>query len=201
MDLVKLGVSEWMDILASESGAPGGGSASALAGAQGAALLAMAARLSLKKKDLEAHHPLLKDCLARLEKVRETLLEMVNLDSLAFESVNFVFTMPKNSDEEKKERREAMQSALKNCTEAPLRTMQEALSALKIGKEMLGKTNPNVRSDYLCGVLNLLAGLRGANENVRINLDGIKDEFFTSEKKSEADFILERASELEKLLT
>ena len=100
------------------------------------------------------------------------------------------FGMPKDSDEEKAARREAIQKGTIASTEAPLENMKQAFRALEAAEKLAGKFNPNCMSDFGVGVMNLKLCIQGAFMNVKINLPGIKDEGLAAELAKQADEIM-----------
>ena len=101
--------------------------------------------------------------------------------------------MPKNTDEEKAARKEAMQKALKEATLVPYSIMELCLESLKVTEMGLGCTNTNAASDLGVASLNLKSAVQGAWLNVLINLGGIRDEAFVNEYKAKGEAILAEA--------
>jgi len=179
--------------LASGAPAPGGGSTAALEGALGCALICMVTALTLGRKKYAEHEQFIEKCAARSEELRQLLLDIIDRDAEAFDGVSAVFTMPKETDEQKSNRAKAMQEALKACTLPPLEVMQSALSALELIEKMPGKFNTNATSDLGVAAQTLKAAIQGAWLNVKINLESIKDEDFVSKHKSKGEEILKKA--------
>ena len=187
MKLTDMQVKEFINVLASDAPAPGGGSASALAGAMGVGLAKMVASLTLgKAKYAEQLH---------IPYVLHTgqLTAGIDRDTEAFDGVSAVFAMPKNTDEEKAARKEAMQKALKEATLVPYSIMELCLESLKVTEMGLGCTNTNAASDLGVASLNLKSAVQGAWLNVLINLGGIRDEAFVNEYKAKGEAILAEA--------
>lgn len=176
--------------LASDSPAPGGGSVAALTGALAAALSAMVGRLTVGKEKY-------KDGWAVMEKVRDeadalsvTLLDLMEKDTDAFNTYMAAMKLPKDTDEAKAARKEAMQNAAKESTSVPLRSMECCLEAAKLGELAARHGNPNALSDAGSAVLLAKAGGRAAMYNVLINLSGIGDAAFVEQCKSRSDAIM-----------
>ena len=161
MKLVDMPVRDYLNILASDAPAPGGGSVSALSAAQGAALVAMVCDLTIPKEKYSQHRDL---CVR------------VKDDILSIYKVSAAFKLPKDTDEQKAARSKAIQEATVTATEVPYETMALCMKGLEITQEIVGKSNSNAASDLGVAALNLLAGLKGAYLNVKINLPSIKDE-------------------------
>ena len=112
MELADRPVRDFCEVLASELPAPGGGSAAALEGALGCALIGMVAKLTIGRKKYAAHEQFMKGCAERAEELRLMFLGLVERDAEAFNRVSSVFAMPNGTGEEKARRAEAMQAAL-----------------------------------------------------------------------------------------
>ena len=188
--LVDLTVREYLDVLKSDAPAPGGGSVSALAGAQGGGLLKMVCDLTLGKEKYKDFEAAVKEVRPVFEEVEEALTAGIDRDTEAFNMVMAAFGMPKDSDEEKAARREAIQKGTVASTEAPLENMKQAFRALEAAEKLAGKFNPNCMSDFGVGVMNLKLCIQGAFMNVKINLPGIKDEGLAAELAKQADEIM-----------
>lgn len=160
---------------ASESAAPGGGSISAYMGALGAALGTMVANLSAHKRGWDDRWKEFSDVAEEGQKVMDELLALVDEDTAAFNRIMDVFAMPKGNEAEKAARAAAMEEATLYATQVPLRTMETALKALPVCRAMALKGNPASASDAGVGALAAVAGIRGAELNVRINAAGLKD--------------------------
>lgn len=182
--LVDLTVKEYIEVLGSSAPAPGGGSAAALSGAQGTALIAMVCELTIGKKKYEQFNDLNKEALKDITVCKNNFIDFIDKDTQAFNLVSDVFKMPKDTDEEKEKRKIAMQTALKTASQVPFTVMEESLKAISIAKKLIGCSNTNALSDIGVGVLNLEICAKGAWLNVLINLSGIKDEKFVSDYKN-----------------
>lgn len=175
MKLRECGVEKYTQVLASPSPAPGGGSASALMGAQGAALTAMVCALTLQKAALAPRHPLAESVQARAEGLRRQFLDLMERDTAAFLTVSAAYAMPRDSEEERRERSAAIQRGLALCTETPLQMILLACEGLELISGLADGFNESAASDLGVAVLSLTACARGAWFNVRINLGSLKD--------------------------
>lgn len=185
-EVVNIDIEQFLDILASEEPAPGGGAASALVGAVGTALLSMVANLTVGKQKFRQSEHLMKELLEEASKLQKDLATLIAEDAEAFNKVAAVFKMPKNTEEEKAKRKQKMQEALKFATQVPFTIMEKTVEALHLHEKSLGHTNPSAISDTGVGVLCLKAALKGAWLNVKINLNSITEEEFVQnyDKKS-----------------
>lgn len=192
MDLT---VKDFLAELASASPAPGGGSASALAGALGAALVSMVARLSdggdgSDEKEKEDHRRLLERSLALME----NLSSGVDGDTEAFNRVMGAYRMPKETPEEKDRRSRAIQEALQEAAAHPLQVARECLEVLCLSAEMVRRGNPNALSDAGVAALLAYAGVVGSLFNVAINLKGIRDPEFRKKFEAEKEILMGEAA-------
>ncbi len=175
MTLVGLSVSDFAGSLASDAPAPGGGSASAAAGACGSALLEMVVRLTLGKEKYRASWGDLEPLGDRLREARRRLLELVDEDTKAFDAVVAARRLPKESDSDKAARQGAIDAANVLATTVPMQTAFFAHEGLKTAPLVLEKGNPNAASDAWVAALLLHGAALGALANVRINLPGVSD--------------------------
>ncbi|MDD6043900.1 MAG: cyclodeaminase/cyclohydrolase family protein [Eubacteriaceae bacterium] len=176
MKLVDMQVKEYLDVLKSDAPAPGGGSVSALAGAQGVGLFMMVADLTLGKEKYADYQEVCREAREKGVALYEELVESVDKDTEAFNLVAAAFKMPKETEEEKAARRKAIADGTLVSTEVPFRTMQLGYEGLQLARTLIGKSNPNAASDLGVAILNLTACIKGAWLNVKINLPGVKDE-------------------------
>ncbi len=196
MEFRKMTIEEFINELASNSPAPGGGTAAALGGAMGISLLEMVANLTIGKKGFESVKEEMQGRVKVFEGKRGDLLKLMDTDTEVFNEFMAALKMPKNTEEEKAVRRQKMQETLKKAAEVPMKVAREILSTLKEGKFMAENGNPNAISDVGVGVLFAEAAIRSAIYNVFINLSSIKDEGFVNSYKKEAETILKEAKEI-----
>ena len=175
MTLGALSVSEFAGSLASDAPAPGGGSASAAAGAFGASLLEMVVRLTLGKEKYRASWGDLEPLADRLHAARLRLLELVDEDTKAFDAVVAARRLPKESDADKAARQRAIDAANVLASAVPMQTAFFAHEGLKAAPLVFEKGNPNAASDAWVAALLLHGAALGALANVRINLPGVSD--------------------------
>ena len=188
--LVRLSAEGFARETASESPAPGGGSVSAYMGSLAAALAAMVANLSAHKRGWDERWKEFSDVAEKGQALVRELLDLVDEDTAAFNRIMDAFGMPKGTEEEKRERAEAIQAATLYAASVPLRTMEASLKALPLALEMAQKGNPASVSDAGVAALAAFAAVRGAHLNVRINAAGLSD-------KAPAAPLLERAASIE----
>jgi formiminotetrahydrofolate cyclodeaminase len=176
MTYTTMALADLLDAFASNDPVPGGGSASALAGALGASLLLMVAGMQKTRSGTPEETADLAEAAARLRPIRDRLTVLVDEDSDAYSVVVEAFKLPKGSDEEKSARKEAIQLAARQATDVPLETMRACRDALRHAAIVARNGNRNATSDIGVAVELLLAGVRGAARNVEINLSGLTDQ-------------------------
>ncbi len=196
MKLVEMQINDFIAVLGSDTPAPGGGSASALAAAQGIALTKMVTELTIGKKKYAEFEDEIELLQKKAKSLQEGLLRAIDEDTEAFNQVSAVFGLPKTTEEEKKARREAMQSALKGAAVTPFSMMEKIVDALKVTQVAVGKSNTNAASDLGVAALNLKAALQGAWLNVLINLASIKDEMFVRQYRKAGESLVEEGSKI-----
>lgn len=187
MELTKMTVSDYIDLLNSEAPAPGGGSASALCGAQGAALVSMVAGLTIGKKKYESDQELCIDVARKASDLKDALLMQVDKDTEAFNLVSAAFKLPKETDEQKAARSKAIADATLVATEVPYETMKLCLETLQYTKALIGHSNTNAASDLGVSALDLIACMKGAWLNVLINLGGLANKPQADKFRSEGE--------------
>jgi len=190
-------VTQLCDLTASNSPAPGGGSISAMAAAYAGALVCMVAKLTLGKKGYEDVQDEMAEMDQEADAMRQVLLSDIQKDSESFNGFMVALAMPKDSEEEKALRSQAMQDALKGACAVPYEVAGKALRMLQLAVDAVTKGNLNTASDGMVGVLMGRAGVIGALNNVRINLRGVKDEAFKQDMMSKCDVLEETANRLE----
>jgi len=179
--LLKMNLREFCNETLSDSPAPGGGSVAALMGALGASLGGMVANLSAGKRGWDDKLEYFSDWAGKAQKLKDELLALVDEDTAAFNKVMEAFGLPKGSNDEKKARSAAIESATKYAAEVPLKVMETASKSYELLAEMAETGNPASVSDVGVGALGTRACIDGAALNVRINLGQLKDEKFKSD--------------------
>jgi glutamate formiminotransferase/formiminotetrahydrofolate cyclodeaminase len=195
--LISMSARQLANETSSESPAPGGGSVSAYVGALGASLGVMVANLSSHKRGWDKRWKEFSDVAQSGMEIQKELLRLVDEDTHAFNQIMEAFGLPKGTDDEKKSRAEAIESASKYAMEIPLRTAEVAFKAMDICWQMVNEGNQNSITDAGVGALCIRAAVLGAVMNVKINAGGIKDKEFTKSLIERADRIQELAIEME----
>lgn len=163
-------VEEWLDALASDAPAPGGGAAAAMNAAVGAALVSMVCNLTIGKRRYADHEQTMTAALERATTLRADALRLASEDAEAFEAVTAAYKLPKATDSEKDARTAAIQSALLGAADVPLRTAELAAEVVELAGRILDGANVNVLSDVAVAASSARAALEAATINVEINL-------------------------------
>jgi len=194
--LVDKTVSQFLDELASNSPAPGGGSVAALAGTAGVALASMVCNLTIGKKKYAEVQDEMKAVLEQTELLRKELTQLIDKDTEAFNSVMAAFGLPKGTEQEQAGRSAAIQEATKAATLVPLSVMRTCEKALLHARTVAQKGNRNSASDAGVAALMLQAGCAGAALNVRINLGGLNDTTFVQKIAQQSNEIAQNVERL-----
>lgn len=187
--LVDLTIKEFANETASESPAPGGGSIAASVGALGASLATMVANLSSHKRGWDDRWEDFSDWAEKGQHFKDTLLNLVDEDTNAFNKIMDAFGLPKKTDKDKRLRKQAIEDASKYAMEIPFKVMETAYHSIQVTRAMAEFGNPNSVSDAGVGVLCAHTAVEGAYLNVKINAQGIADKKFTSELLAKAKVI------------
>jgi formiminotetrahydrofolate cyclodeaminase len=188
--LTKLTSRTVTDLLAafrSSDPTPGGGSAAALAGAVGSALLAMVAGLPKSRAATGEDAERLKAAGEKCAAASAGLEALVDRDSEAYDLVVAAYKRPKATDEEKAARSAAIQAAMREAIAAPLEVMRACSAAAGQGAVIAALGNPSASSDVQVAFELLGAGLRGAKQNVEINLGSVKDAEYVAGIRDEVE--------------
>lgn len=190
--LIDLSLSGFSNETLTESPAPGGGSVSAYVGALGAALGSMVANLSAHKRGWDNRWVEFSIWAEKGKLAHDRLLKLVDEDTASFNAIMDAFGLPKNTDQEKKNRSAAIQAATKHAIEVPFEVMQTAFQSLEVIQAMAEIGNPNSLSDAGVGALCARTAVYGAYLNVRINAGSLTDKIFTEDiLKKAAQFLQE----------
>lgn len=171
-------ISRFLDDLASNLPAPGGGSAASLAGSLASALASMVCHFTIGKekyKDFEAEA---KEVLSQSESIRYQLSALVDEDINAYGKLSNAYKMPKNDELQKRDRSAAIQEALKEATFVPLKITQLSYEILKLNLPLSKGGNENLISDVGVSVMLSEAAFYSGLFNVKVNLASIKDQDF-----------------------
>jgi formiminotetrahydrofolate cyclodeaminase len=186
-------IQQFLNELASKSATPGGGSAAAIMGAQGAALISMVCNLTIGKPKFAEVEDEMQALLTQAENLRAQLTDFIQADVDVFNRVMLAYGLPKETDADKFARSAAIQDILKEATEVPLDCAKACAEVIVLSQIAADKGNPNVISDAGAGLMAAYSGLKIAALNVRINAGGLKDRDFAEAKLAELAVIMQTA--------
>jgi glutamate formiminotransferase / formiminotetrahydrofolate cyclodeaminase len=203
--LVKMSLTDFANETASESPAPGGGSISAYVGSLGVSLGVMVANLSAHKKGWDDKIDYFSDWAEKGQTLKDELLHLVDADTNAFKEIMDAFALPKSTDEEKAQRKQAIHEATKGAIEVPMSVMRTSFEAMSLLLEMVKTGNPNSVTDAGVGALCCVTAIRGAFMNVKINCKGFSDDHYVRSVVSEGENIVQQSlivqEEIEKIVS
>jgi len=185
---------QFLDALSDETPTPGGGSASAYAGATAAALVAMVARLTLGKKKYAAVEEQMQAAIAQAEALRQELTQAIDEDAAAFNDVLAAYKLSKNTPEEEQRRQTAIQAALLEAANVPLKVACKSVNVMALAEVVVSLGNLNAISDGATAAVQARAALTGAGYNVRINAASLKDQVQVSRLLSELNQLEKQAA-------
>jgi formiminotetrahydrofolate cyclodeaminase len=186
-ELAQATIGTFLDELASASPTPGGGAASALTGAMGAALVAMVCNLTIGRPRYASVEPAMRQIREAADESRRRLLALAEDDARAYDAVAEAYKLPRQNDVERGVRRAAIQAALKGAVGPPLEITRVCRSLLPLALQVGAHGNPNLASDAGVAAELAAAGVRSAILNVRVNLSGIDDPNFVADQEKTID--------------
>jgi formiminotetrahydrofolate cyclodeaminase len=175
VDYIEESVKEFVFKLSSIQPAPGGGGASALAGALGIALGGMVANLTIGKEKYADVEEEMKDLKVKAYRVQRDLLNLVQKDAEAFEPLAGAYRLPSGTDEEWETKRRVMEASLKDAADVPLEMMSKISEAIELLAEFGEKGSKLALSDAACGSILAGAALKSAWINVKVNTMSMRD--------------------------
>ena len=185
-NLTELNLQEFTLALASSAAVPGGGGASALAGAVCAALGHMVGALTVGKKKYECYRADLERLMQEAEELRVGLLACIRQDAEAFEPLSKAYGIPKDNPE----RETMMEQCLRNAMQPPLQIMRLCADMIRLQKEFAEKGSVLVISDAATGAAIGRGALYGAAMNVKINTKAMKDRAYADSIDREVDRLM-----------
>ena len=199
--LSELPARELLERLSTSAPIPGGGSAAALAGAMGAALVHMVVELTAGRPAAAEHEASLDALRADAARLRDELLELAEVDALAYEGVVMARRLPRDSDAERAEREERIAAATRDATLAPLRTARAGATILELAERLAPIGNRNAITDAGVGGMLAATAIRGAALNVLINLPSLAaDDALGGSAAAEVRELLDGLAERERAL-
>ncbi|PKM74192.1 MAG: sugar ABC transporter substrate-binding protein [Firmicutes bacterium HGW-Firmicutes-16] len=188
MSFAEMSANSFSEVLASSEPVPGGGGASALIGALGAALASMVANLTTGKKKYAEFESDIQRIIARAAELRKALLPLIDEDAKCFEPLSRAYGLPKDDPN----RDAVMEDALKLACTAPLAIMKTAAETIELHAELAVKGSTLMISDVGVGVLCCKTALMGASLSILINVRLMKDREYSDVLRAETDTLLEK---------
>jgi len=194
--LLNYNLREFANELSVDSPAPGGGSTAALCGALSASLSSMVSNLTVGKKEYKNVQKDVKEIAVKAQSLKDEFLRAVDLDTIAFNKLMEAYRFPKKTEEQKRERDQAVEKALKEATLVPFGVLEKSIDALNLAREIALKGNKNSLSDAGVAGLTAQAAAEGGYYNIKINLPNLQDNEFKSKIKKQAASLKKKAVKL-----
>ncbi|MFO8011742.1 MAG: cyclodeaminase/cyclohydrolase family protein [Phycisphaerae bacterium] len=189
-------LARYLDDAASARPTPGGGGVAAVAGALASTMAAMAAGFTAGKERFKDVEPEIREHLGRLAEIRESLLALAHDDMAAYEGIMAAYRLPKETDEEKSARREAVRTATRASLDVVGRVRDAAVEILTVSRRLADIANPNLVSDVGVAAELALGTVRAAGINAAVNLAGYTDADDAAAVRAETDAALAEADRL-----
>ncbi len=190
-DFTQLSCELFVDVLSTKKPVPGGGGASALAGALGTALGNMVGDLTLGKKKYAAVQEDIQELMKQASHLQKRLLSLVNADAEAFAPLAAAYSLPTDTEEERTTKAEIMEKCLRDASAVPLEMMECCCKAILLHRDFAEKGSVIAISDAGVGVSLCRAALTGASLNVRINTRTMADRDYAEQLNQKIDGMLE----------
>jgi len=197
-DIFEVTLNEFIDTTASDSSTPGGGSVAAVVGALGSALVQMVGNLTTGKKKYEDVEDEVKNLLNKSSKIMSKLKDLTRADIEYFDTFIKVLGMPKETEEQKQKRTEAIQHALKEAANTPMAIARLGMEMLSIANRMAEIGSKMVISDAGVAAYLIESSIHSALITADSNLVFIKDEKFVDNMNKEKKDLQEKAIALRK---
>lgn len=194
--IADMSIKEYLDILKTDAPAPGGGGVSGLTAAQGISLTLMVIELTLGKKKYEEYMELIEKSRERALELYEELVVAADEDREVFLKLSEAYALPKETEEEKKNKQQVLGERSLAATEAPYKVMELSLEGLEITEKLVGKSNKMAVSDLGVAAACFLAACKSAWLNVKINLPYLTDKDRAQAFEKGGRNILEKVTEL-----
>jgi len=194
--LLDYNLRDFANELSVDSPAPGGGSTAALCGALSASLSSMVSNLTVGKKEYKNVQKDVKEIAVNAQSLKDEFLRAVDLDTMAFNKLMEAYRLPKKTEEQKQERDQAVEEAVKEATMVPFGVLEKSIDALNLAREITLKGNKNSLSDAGVAGLTAQAAAEGAYYNIKINLPNLEDSEFKSKIKKQATSLKKKAVKL-----
>jgi len=197
-DYLRGSLEGYLSAAASGEPTPGGGSVSALAGALGASMAAMAANFTVGRKQFAAVEPEVRELLGKIEDLRKRFQELAQKDTEAYGAVSAAYKLPKKTPEEKAARTAAIAAACRGAMAVPLDALRACRETLVATRRLGEIANPNLITDVGVAALLLEAAAGGSALNVAVNLTSIGDREVAGSVQNELNLAIGDCARLSK---
>ncbi len=196
MNMNNMTCREFANELASKAAVPGGGGASALVGSLGAALGSMVCNLTLGKKKYAEVQDKIAEILEKAQALKNELYLQISRDAEVFEPLSKAYGLPSATDEEKANKAEIMEKALKEASTVPMKIAELSVEAIKLHAELLPIGSRLAVSDVGVGVALCKSALLGAVLNIYINTKSMTDRLYAEEINKKAQDLVNEGTVL-----
>lgn len=188
-------IQEFLDVLSSKEPVPGGGGASALAGALGNALGQMVSNLTIGKKKYALVEDEIKELAERMKGIQGQFTQLADQDAKVFAPLAKCYSLPSDTEEEKAYKAEVMEARLLDASLVPMEIMEKASEMLEIMDILADKGSRMAVSDVGVGVQFIRTALLGAVMNVYINTKSMKNRGKAEEMNEKAERLIREGTE------
>ncbi len=185
--LTELTITEFLEKTASGSATPGGGSVAALSAALAAGLSEMVANLTIGKKGYTASEADMRALAEKARGLKDKLAQDIDRDSEAYAEVLAAFQLPKNTENDKNQRQQAIQKGLAAAASVPLSVAKDALIVMELAAMAVEKGNRNTVTDGAVAAMTARTAVLSAVYNVKINLGSIEDVDFKNDMMAQVE--------------
>ena len=190
-----MSIQEFLDVLSSKEPVPGGGGASALAGALGNALGQMVSNLTIGKKKYALVEDEIKELAERMKGIQGQFTQLADQDAKVFAPLAKCYSLPSDTEEEKAYKAEVMEARLLDASLVPMEIMEKAAEMLEIMDILADKGSRMAVSDVGVGVQFIRTALLGAVMNVYINTKSMKNRGKAEEMNEKAERLIREGTE------
>ena len=188
-------IQEFLDVLSSKEPVPGGGGASAQAGALGNALGQMVSNLTIGKKKYALVEDEIKELAERMKGIQGQFTQLADQDAKVFAPLAKCYSLPSGTEEEKAYKAEVMEARLLDASLVPMEIMEKAWEMLEIMDILADKGSRMAVSDVGVGVQFIRTALLGAVMNVYINTKSMKNREKAEEMNEKAERLIKEGTE------
>lgn len=188
-------IKEFLETLSSKAPVPGGGGASALAGALGNALGQMVANLTVGKKKYAAVEAEIQELLAKMEGIQKEFVRLADRDEEVFAPLAQCYSLPSSTEEERSYKAQVMEERLYDASQVPMEIMERAVEMIEILDILADKGSRLAVSDVGVGVQYVRTALLGAVMNVYINTKSMKNRERAEEINRKAQSLVKEGTE------